>query len=548
LALAVLLLLVSCGGEGTTPTGSTGTGSTETVHGLGGGADVGGSPNAGPAGGGGAPRGSDSPTPEEKIAYYLSILEGGDLDQFEWARDQLRRAGPAAVRPMAAALVANLLRNPAYAQNIAQTFDGWVPPDGAIDELIAAAKCERGETRMYAAAALGRTGSPEAVAPLLDLACDPAMKVALAAVDALDRIGSEDGARGLMGRLSTVLNTGVRGKVVPVIARHLPEKEAREFLIRLLKDEDLERSLSAAYALEDRDDRAAVDEIWDRYSKNPEDPRSLFLVVFLGNAGDERILPRLLEMARSGNPTSALTAAQLLANFRGPEVAAALKALTRSPSNQLRHEALLAWNLTGDPEARRAAFRMLGDPESQVRFWAANTLGALADPATSDKLVAVLADEDTPSVMSKISAALQLIGKPETAVAVVRALARETESDPGLAVLAENCAGVLTGYDVLGEDALALLYSLADSEKTSVRKAVVRVLAKHGREPERTRLLKRMLEDPDPGVRAAVLDTWLWIPGAEVEPVRAAFEKERNPGLVDKMSRLTRRLAYRWTE
>ena len=127
-------------------------------------------------------------------------------------------------------------------------------------------------------------------------------------------------------------------------------------------------------------------------------------------------------------------------------------------------------------------------------------------------------------------------------------MARDTEVQPSLAILANNLASALLLYEEIDEDARKELARLSASSSASLRLNSVRALLRHGKgEACRTAILAR-LKDESPGIREFAARAWLRFPGAELGPLEEAWEKETDPVRARRMADLARRLAHRWDE
>ncbi|MHC4471354.1 MAG: HEAT repeat domain-containing protein [Planctomycetota bacterium] len=485
------------------------------------------------------------PTEEERIAFYLLLLRRGGRDEVLWAGRQLELVGPAAAGPLGKQLEAALTKNAILAESILSVFAKKVPGGAALEAIGAATKSRDGRVRVLATRALGETGAPEAVAPLLDLACDANERVALSAVGSLDRIGSENAVRGLLGRFGDRLHPGARAPAVAVIGSHLPDEEAVAFLVGLLESDDVGAALVAARSLARRGDERGRDELWGRLPKL-DGPLHWAAIEALAEARDARIVPLLLEEARSGVRERQIAAAAFLGHFESEEVRKALWGLAAAVDPGVRQEAFLALHRSGDPEALREVRKLLRRSEDADRLLAADLLAQFRDPVTVPDLVTTAALEENPKIRLALAGALARIGRTEGAPAVLRVLLSETADSPAVSFTAFHVATFLAAFETLPEEVIAGLLETTESESAPLRLAAAKVLAvKEG--GARTRAaLTRLLTDSSPDVRREVPHLWLALEEADPGPLRDAYPREPLADVAAEMASAARRIVHRW--
>jgi len=487
--------------------------------------------------------------PEARIAFYLVLLGGGDQEEVAWATEMLGRAGPAATGPLGKRLERALDRNALLAENTLNVFAGTVPAGEALPQLFNAAKNRSDRVRMAAATAFGFVDRPEIVPVLLDLSTDPSPLVARAGLKAIERLGSAAAARGLRGRFGTTLQPTHRPTAIRVIGRCLPTEEAVAFLRPFLAEDDLSLLIPAIRMLRSRGVDEGRDTLHEKYEKGGL-PETLMdgLLSALAELQDPRILPLLVTASGDGPLARRISAAALLSNYPVPAAREALRTATGDPSPELRREAWHSLWLGGDKDAVSGLRLLLRKEEVADRRIAATLLGGMEASEAAADLVGALEHETERSAIMDMAHALAKLGRPETSVTVARAIERETEAMPSLAVVANNVASALLLYESISDEALEELARISRSEIPSHRLNAVRAMMKHGRgDACRGAILARMA-DPLPGLRELAARAWLRFPGAGVEPLLGMLEKESHTSRAKTIAEIARRLAHRWEE
>lgn len=332
----------------------------------------------------------------------------------------------------------------------------------ALEKLAAQAS-----TRWAAIDALGCMG-PEAVPALIRLAAQPGVSDRRSIVLALTKIGRE-GA-----------------------------KESVPFLLTLLDDQDAALRQSAIHAL--------------------------------GGMGAEgkSAVPTLLKLLRDKSPSihsAAGSTLSVIARAVPEDVVPALTALARDPDVEVRRSVVLAlsrteaqeaipvfrqaledadqgvrvfavWGLAGaarqgDKDVIAALTGLLRDQDSQVRFWAAKTLGA-----TNPEAVWEAVQNEAPAIRAVAARALGSLGRKEALPALRRLLQDEA---PEVRVAAVDGMGFSFSPDALPE-----LKQLLQEPNVSLRVAAVAALGGM-RSAEARALVMEALRNPDPPVRTAAV-------------------------------------------
>ncbi|MBI3790938.1 MAG: HEAT repeat domain-containing protein [Gemmatimonadetes bacterium] len=160
----------------------------------------------------------------------------------------------------------------------------------------------------------------------------------------------------------------------------------------------------------------------------------------------------------------------LAAELRASELEEAVVPLVRHDDERVRRSAVQAIGRFQTPRAVRAIEGALDDPAPQVRAKAAVSLGATRHPRATERLLAAIAEENDPEVLTALHVALAQMGTPEA--------------------LAQLMEGAKPGGRIFGRKTSAL------------RVAAVQGLS-HAVAPEAKAALDVLADDKDPDVRAA---------------------------------------------
>ena len=161
----------------------------------------------------------------------------------------------------------------------------------------------------------------------------------------------------------------------------------------------------------------------------------------------------------------------LAAELRHTELEDACVPLVQHHDERVRRSAVQAIGRMATPRAVRAIEGALEDPAPQVRAKAAVSLGSTRHPRATERLLAAIAAENDPEVLTALHVALAHMGTPEA--------------------LAQLIEGAKPGGLLFGR------------KSTALRVAAVQGLS-HAQAPEARAALDAMGEDKDPDVRAAL--------------------------------------------
>ena len=395
----------------------------------------------------------------------------------------------------------------------------WCELAPAVDDAI---------VRRISAELLGRTGEPEALEFLLDLATDPSPQTSSAALRAIAVLASETESDQdeLIDRLSASNESFRRAIHEALLHGDTPTRQGAAYLAVLCQDES---SLEAVL-------QAVADDV-----VSPE------TVVALRGSGSALIEPLLMQ--RGGETRVWAIALELAAelSYRHLEE---VPAVTRDRIRSLIErdltdavdavraaaaESLLWW---GDPRDCRALVECLSSPSHEVRAAATSALEGLVKrvPAAVEQALEE-ADVDGPGgadiahLLSRLDSprAEELLkrglhsGDPRTRRAAVQALAIANASDMaqliGYAVADEDIDVQIAAVRTLGQmstkEADVPLRTALDSPFAPTRAEAALALGRreaNGAIPS----IRALLEDKEPVVVSAALDALAWLGDSEV--------------------------------
>ncbi|MEO8381878.1 MAG: HEAT repeat domain-containing protein [Acidobacteriota bacterium] len=176
-------------------------------------------------------------------------------------------------------------------------------------------------------------------------------------------------------------------------------------------------------------------------SKN-DDPRiRQYLSMVLGNLGDRRATPLLVDALGDSSPETRIYAALALGRLRDRSAVPPLLRIFASDEHDVRKAAAYALGEIGDPGAQPALVAALGDPIADVRFNAAIALARFGDTrsigviremldrARLDQVPGMRAEQKEETILAAIPALLKIA--PEEGPKLLAPLAQR---DPSLQV------------------------------------------------------------------------------------------------------------------
>ena len=182
-------------------------------------------------------------------------------------------------------------------------------------------------------------------------------------------------------------------------------------------------------------------------------------VDILGEIGDERAVPVIIDVLKEDRMTMRYNAARALGNIADKRAAPALIGLLNDKEWQVRFYAVEALGKIGDRSAvNPIADIMIKDANSEIRLTAIDALNSL-DGKSRYKSVIELFSDNQPNIRSR---AVELIGKwkTEEALPLIVRMLRDDRSN----VVRSSCAHALGIYKNFAS-APALIQSLSDNYK-----------------------------------------------------------------------------------
>lgn len=183
-----------------------------------------------------------------------------------------------------------------------------------------------------------------------------------------------------------------------------------------------------------------VDDVIGVYrAAGDDDPRiRQYLSMVLGNLGDRKATPLLVESLSGGTPDGRIYAALALGRLRDSAAVPALIEATRSDDHDLRKSAAYALGEIADARAVPALAATLADPSADVRFNSAialarfgdrraiGVLREMLDRRRLDGVAGMRDDQKEATILAAIPAVMRLA--PEEAEALLRPLASSDAS------------------------------------------------------------------------------------------------------------------------
>lgn len=313
-------------------------------------------------------------------------------------------------------------------------------------------------SRAMAARALGRTGSPEAVKPLIGALRAPQPSVQIQALYALDRLAADEATPALVAALRDK-SMEVRDAAMDVL-RDWRLGDVEKELAGLQKSGDSDARRRAAIVLAELTCVAAHELLDDSLGAGSEQQQGNAVdvaqlqaaatdnnekpevrrraIVALGYAGKGDSVSALLGLLQPGNDYAGY-AAMAVARIgertevvtgkdKKPQLGAAGKQLydlmTKTSDEQLRARAAAALSIMGEQPVRTLV-AALPDASDEMKLWIAATLGAIGKPATDPVLEARGTAHDQ-RLKQWFAAALECIGDAQ-AIDLIRQLAKEDQ-------------------------------------------------------------------------------------------------------------------------
>jgi len=347
------------------------------------------------------------------------------------------------------------------------------------------------EVRQRACLALGELGDRRAAPALVRALDDPMTEVQVAAARALARLGDAAAAPPLRSALRSP-SPAVRRAAAQALGR-LGDPGSAEALIAALGDDETRPVAEEALH---RIGTSAVPALLRAARAEGRMPMAAAqaAVRLLGQAGDARALPLLLELLAWG-PVPRETTIAALGALRDPTTLETLAAYLDDPDPRLRGTALAAVGPIADGRVESAIIGLLDDPVPEIRLVAARVVGRHRITQAGPRLVARLDDED-PALRLAATRALGKLGGPGAATALVDALAQEALRGEALTALARLRPAAAR------QPLLRRVHGASGTWRAHLLRALGAVLRDHGVAPP---IAGEMLSSGDERVRAAAV-------------------------------------------
>lgn len=310
--------------------------------------------------------------PPERIAHWIDQLAAPQPDERIAAEDALVQAGEPAIAPLAHALQQiNPNMNTLY--HAANALRRLHDPR-AVDHLLPLLASEAVHVREQAVLLLGEVGDDRAVPPLITALHDPSPVIVNGAIAALGMVGDDRAVTALLPFLhhetlhvraetTTALgNIGTPAAVDALLsALHNPQLGVQPLAATALGQAGDARAMAALIPLITPDGaRAAVEiihtpgiEDGEPYDKRPDVARALRIeaIIALGNIGDARAVPFLLDALRDPAPRGVSAAVRALGQLGAAQAVDPLATLLRKADQRLARTITTALEQIGTPEA-----------------------------------------------------------------------------------------------------------------------------------------------------------------------------------------------------
>ncbi|HET6975553.1 MAG TPA: HEAT repeat domain-containing protein [Pyrinomonadaceae bacterium] len=333
----------------------------------------------------------------------------------------------------------------------AATALGRIRSEEAIQPLIALLQDRDDITSASAATALGRIGSNKAVEPLLTLLADREVTVRRSAAIALARIiGWKKSKRALERRLSlgdddsrvfaaTALGYSGSRRAIPHLIELLHDGEGyiradaalalgfvgdmeeSEILIEALSDRDPHVRANSAFALGRIGSPAAVVPLIHVLKDSNPNVRSNAALA-LGSLNALEAVKPLIRLLNSVNARVRESAAVALGKIPTPSTGTFLLRALCDQVHSVRTKAAIALGQLQFTEAIPELIKCLADEYNDVRASAAAALGELQSKEAVPALAFCLANDKTVLVRSSAAAALGAVGGPQAVRALLKSI------------------------------------------------------------------------------------------------------------------------------
>ncbi|HEY9851081.1 MAG TPA: HEAT repeat domain-containing protein [Leptolyngbyaceae cyanobacterium] len=305
-----------------------------------------------------------------------------------------------------------ILNEDSYVRGWAAWALSKIGSDEAITELGKALKNEEQDVRCWAVWALAEIGSDAAVCKLLYALYHPDYEVRWRAITGLGRIfekpSSKDDREVLNHLLKTVKDEDyyVRSRAIAAIGK-LRAKVAVPILSQALYDPEFSVRYRAAEALEKIGDSEAVSALMQALQHDDSDVRSS-VIYSLAQVNSQLGIDSLLKALRDPESKVRAKAAEVLGKFKSNEVINALLEALLDEDFYVRWRAASALGEIGSEQAINGLVEALKDKNPCVRGAAASALGQIGSKSALSGLWRSIKDKDY-YVSKRVAIALKKI-------------------------------------------------------------------------------------------------------------------------------------------
>ncbi|HUE36642.1 MAG TPA: HEAT repeat domain-containing protein, partial [Candidatus Acidoferrum sp.] len=295
----------------------------------------------------------------------------------------------------------------AVVEKLAQEYDFE-----AVKPLIFALKDKGPDVRCAAAKALLRYNDPQAVEPLIQTLRDTEPLARAAAAETLGRLNDTKAIPPLVQLLRDV-DPIVRGISVRSLNRlGWKPASAPDRVLQILAMGNLQELVAMG--------PEGVGHLLETLRDGT--PNKQFAAVkALGQTGDQRVRPAMVEALKKKVPVVRMAALGVLESLADPETFPEIEPLLEDEAPGVRSAAVEAATLSGGRRAVPSLVKCLKDTSWEVRQAAAKSLGVLGDTSAVEDLCQVIQDPDR-DVRECVIVALGELGDPRAIQPLVLAL------------------------------------------------------------------------------------------------------------------------------
>jgi HEAT repeat protein len=329
--------------------------------------------------------------------------------------------------------------------------------------------------RSASAEALGRIGDAAAIFPLMDALRDSCSFVRRASAIALGQMQAKE-AQGALLRALEDPNFYVRRAAINAVGK-LGVPDLGAMLLPFLEVPDPRIRRTAIIAIKRLGTEAAIPkmvEVLETYLLEPNQrdlPVVKTLVVSLGELGASASVPVLIRVMRGYVGVRSL-AAKALGRIGDPQAVSALvEALQDEKSKNLQLAALKSLGQLGRDESTPAVRELLSAADPRIRRTAVLAVGALGDVGSTELLLEIARDDESPLVRPAAVEALGQVGDPRVIEELLPL------ADDGNAYLRAALAYALSSLDGDTPQVRAVLRQLQNDSVHHVAIAAERALA-----------------------------------------------------------------------